>query len=138
MKKRLSHDEFKGFPKEFRGCMWNDGWEFDAPSVIYYPKKYARYGDGGNSSVLDRLIEDIACDLEDGKKPSDGGLAHECAWRGWGKRFNRRKDAWHVVFKIRWFRDKDGYLSYEVKSRKEVWGLPNTSRRITARKDETK
>ena len=117
---------FVGLPVEFRGCMWNDGWEFDAPSVIYYPRKFARYGDGGNSGVLDRLVEDICFDLIEGNPTSDAGLARECEWRGWGKRFDRRKDAWHVVFKVRWFREKDGTLGYKVTNRKEVWGFPNT------------
>ena len=75
-----------GLPVEFRGCMWNDGWEFDAPSVIYYPSKFVRYGDGGNSGVLDRLVEDICFDLAEGNPTNDAGLAEECEWRGWGKR----------------------------------------------------
>lgn len=46
-------------PTEFRGCQWNDGWEFDAPAVIYYPRQYGRwrncergrYGNGAHHRV---------------------------------------------------------------------------------------
>jgi len=76
-------------PTEFRGCQWNDGLEFDAPCVVYYPRRFRRYGYGGNTGAIDDMVDEICYALACENKPTDGGLAQECAWRGWGPRFDR-------------------------------------------------
>jgi hypothetical protein len=101
--------QIANFPTEFRGCTWNDGWEFGNPAVIYYPKQYRCYGE----TNLDQVVEDICISLAIGQKLSDGGLAKECEWRGWGPRFDRRRDAWHVLYKVRWF-VKDGEIIWDI------------------------
>jgi len=113
-------------PTEFRGCQWNAGWEFDAPCVIYYPHRFRRYGYGGNTGAIDELVEDICMDLATGQKHCDGGLAQECGWRGWGPRFDRRRDAWHVVYRVRWWVES-GEVQWEVAKRTEAFGLPNAA-----------
>ena len=117
-------DDVGHLPTEFRGCQWNDGWEFDAPCVVYYPSRFRRYGYGGNTGAIDELVEDICMDLATEQKPCDGGLVQECEWRGWGPRFNRRRDARHVVYRVRWYVE-DGEVQWEVTKRTETYGLPN-------------
>lgn len=113
------------FPTEFRGCMWDDHWEFDAPCVIYTPKKFRRFGIGGSGGYLETMIEDVCIDLAIGQKPTDGGLKRECEWRGWGPRFDRRRDAWHVVIKVHWYRDRHGEIAFEFKEMSEFKGPPS-------------
>ena len=110
-------------PSEFRGVQWNDGWEFDAPAVIYFPRKCRRYGYGGNTGAIDDLVEGICIDLVIENEPFDGGLAHECGWRGWGPRFDRRRDARHVVYRVRWWMES-GVVRWKVTKRTEAYGLP--------------
>jgi hypothetical protein len=112
-------------PTEFRGCFWDDGWEFDAPCAVYLPWRCRRYGYGGNSGELDRLVENICWDLGNGEKLTDRGLAQEAAWRGWSLRgLRRRKQAWHVVFKVRWETEADGSKWGEIVDRAETFGPP--------------
>lgn len=115
-------------PTEFRGCVWNDGWEFDAPCVIYSPKKYAAFKSAGNTGGIDQLVEDICMNLALGWDHNDGGLSGECAWRGWGKRFDRRRSARHVILKVRWSTDTEGQPVWREISRKETYGLPLAAR----------
>lgn len=113
-------------PKIIRGCMWDEGWEFDAPCIIYYP--FFKYGDGGNTGHLDRMVEDVCIDLSiDEGEPDFLGtmeeLEGECKWRGWSmKGFQRRKNAWHVEFRLRWVRKANGELDFEVTERIEQRG----------------
>ena len=117
-------------PTEFRGCMWDDGWEFDAPCAIYLPWRYRRYGEGGNNSVLDSLVEDVCYDIGAGIPPSDGGLASECNWRGWSLRgLSRRRRAEHVVFAVEWALDETGWPWAEIVERTETLGIARTARR---------
>ena len=111
-------------PTEFRGCQWNDGWEFDAPCVVYYPRRFRRYGYGGNTGAIDDLVDEICYALACENKPTDGGLEQECAWRGWGPRFDRRRDARHVVYRVRWWVES-GVVHWEVTKRCETYGVPN-------------
>jgi hypothetical protein len=113
-------------PTEFRGCQWNDGWEFDAPAVIYYPPKFARFGIGGNTGEIDHMVEDSCMDTALGFEHNDGGLDQECEWRHWGRYgFARRKNARHVVIKVRWLPGKPGDgPEWEVLSRTESFGPP--------------
>ena len=110
------------YPTEFRGCMWNDGWEFEAPCVVYYPKRYAAFKSDGNTGGIDSLVEDITMAIEEGDEHSDGGLARECEWRGWGKRFDRRRNAHHVVIKGQWLLGSDGRIEWSERSRTETYG----------------
>ena len=109
-------------PTEFRGCQWNDGWEFDAPCVVYYPRRFRRYGYGGNTGAIDDMVDEICYALACENKPTDGGLAQECAWRGWGPRFDRRRDARHVVYRVRWWVES-GVVKWEVTKRRETYFL---------------
>jgi len=120
----------------FRGCMWDDGWEFDAPCVIYSPVK--RYGFGGNSGQLRQMVDSICFDLGEGVDvrsdwPRDA--KHEFRWRGWSPDgFARRKRAWHVEIVVQFGdRHPDGYVEYEVASDVEWWGKDgrNTAKAAT-------
>ena len=119
------------FPTEFRGVQWNDGWEFDAPCVIYYPPPFMCFGIGGNTGHLDSMVEDICMNLSLKWDHNDGGLDRECEWRGWSKRgFARRRDARHVVFKVKWQEGPDG-PEWTVVDRKETYGLPKLNAEIS-------
>ena len=115
----------KTLPTEFRGCAWDDGWEFDGPCVVYYPRRYMRFGIGGNNGTIDSIVEDICFDLGEGKTPHDGGLAKECGWRGYSMRgFARRKNAEHVVVRVKWVLDETGRPWAEVIERTWTMGPP--------------
>jgi hypothetical protein len=117
-------------PTEIRGCFWDDGWEFDGPCIIYYPKKYSRYGFGNNNSGLDRLVEDICDDIELGNPLCDGGLKEQIRWNGWGKRFDRRKSAEHITFKIEWQLDIDGHPVGTITKRILTMGPPPKNNKV--------
>lgn len=91
---------------EFQGCAWEDGWEFDAPCVVYSPLK--RYGCGGSIpwSVY-QLIEDVCIDLVCGEDVREGWHASdlkEFDWRGWDKDgFANRKSACHLRVTMEFF-----------------------------------
>lgn len=111
-------------PTEFRGVMFDDGWEFDAPCVVYSPRPMRRFRVAGNSGGIDALVEDICCDITCGLELGDGGLERECEWRRWSLRgFAKRKRAWHVVITGRWAR-RDGELEFEPTGRVETYGPP--------------
>ena len=112
------------YPTEFRGCMWSDGWEFEAPCVVYFPRRYAAFMSDGNTGGIDRLVEYITSDIADGEDHRDRGLSGECEWRGWGKRFDRRRDAWHVIIKGHWTMGSDGRIDWSQDSRTQVFGKP--------------
>jgi hypothetical protein len=113
------------FPTEFRGCQWNDGWEFGAPCVIYYPPEYRCFGIGGNTGHLDSMVEDICMNISLKWEHNDGGLDGECEWRGWSKRgFARRRAARHVIYTVKWQDGPDG-PEWTVVDRKETYGLPS-------------
>jgi hypothetical protein len=101
--------------------MWDDGWEFDAPCVVYYPAKYAAAGYGGNNGAIDSMVENICFAISEGRPHCDGNIDHECKCRGWGRRgFARRKNAEHVVIRVRW--GDDGFA--EIVDRSEFFGPP--------------
>ena len=125
-----------GLPTVIRGCLFNAHWEFDAPCIIYYP--FFKYGYGGNTGQLDDMVQDVCIDLSiDDEEPDFNGtlqeLASECEWRGWSmKGFQRRKNAWHVEFRLRWFRKPNGDLDFEITERIEQFG-PFRSHSFTKR-----
>jgi hypothetical protein len=118
----------KHLPTEFRGCQWDDHWEFDAPAIIYYPRKFRRYGFGGNTSAIDDVLEEICDALAIAYDISDGGLDEECEFRGWGSRFDRRRNANHVLYRVRWYME-NGDIKWEVTDRVESYGLPPVNRK---------
>lgn len=103
----------------FRGCCWDDGWEFGAPLIIYEPvKRYCESGGVGAVSVADKVV-DICIDLcsepngllEDWH-PSD---LKEFKWRGWSPEgFKRRKAACHAEITVRFIREEDREIGFEV------------------------
>lgn len=111
-------------PTEFRGCMWDAGWEFDAPCILYFPFK--RYGVGGNAHHLHDMVDDICIDLSLGKEANRDfteSCRKEFEWRGWSESgFRTRKNAWHLRFMVRWYRDEDGELCHESKLVGEKYG----------------
>lgn len=108
----------------FRGCLWDDGWEFDAPCVLYWPVK--RYRDGGNTGAIDCLVEDVCGDLMDGSPVETGWSAsdlHEFKWRHWSPRgFAQRRQAWHVEIVVEFYDTEDGLWSRDI-VRRERYGL---------------
>lgn len=114
-------------PTEFRGCQWNDHWEFEAPCVVYFPARFAAFTSAGNTGGIDSIVDDICTNLSLGWEHNDGGLATECKWRGWGKRFDRRRDARHVVITGHWVNDSQGNPDWHEDSRTETYGPPLVS-----------
>ncbi len=103
-------------PTKFRGCHFDDGWEFDGPTVIYYPWKYRAYSpDHSNSGGIETLLECMLIDicLENDISGYQKGLDNEIKWRRWGKRFDKREKACHLEIIVKWYSDKDGELSYD-------------------------
>lgn len=98
----------------FKGVIWNDGWEFDAPMIIYSP--VCDYSEDGSivESAIESRVEEICmdlCDPEDERfTPSSiWGPADlkDFEWRGWStKGFKRRKGV-HAHFEVRFFTDPD-------------------------------
>lgn len=61
----------------FYGITWNDGWEFDAPSIITSPGYFYSDTDG-----LDGFIEELCINLScDEEIEDEEGNIEE--WRGW-------------------------------------------------------
>lgn len=93
----------------FRGCMFDDGWEFDAPCILYSPFK--RSGIGGNIGHIEDMVEDICNDLADGRSVPRGwseGDLKEFRWRGWSPRgFARRRQAWHREIVVEFIEDDE-------------------------------
>ena len=111
----------KQLPTEFRGVIFDDGWEFDMPCVIYYPVEI--YGIGGGARQLESMVEDYCIDLSLNHKPS-GKLSKfeqkEFKWRGWTMigMSRRKKNATHYIFTVRWYFDM--YDRFEImKTRKK-------------------
>lgn len=108
----------------FRGCIFDDGWEFDCPCIVYSPLQ--RYRIGSNVyGVLD-LVEDIAADLiRPGKlrRGWDESVLKEFKWRGWSPHgFAKRRQAWHVEVKVRFFEDAEGH-DFKIVWARERFGL---------------
>lgn len=102
----------------FKGCVWDDGWEFEAPMVIYEP--ICRFGDSGSIceesiyELVENVCIDLVCEGEVRKGFSDCEL-EDFKWRGWNpKRFKYRKSAVHGEFKIRFFKEKNGKMMFEI------------------------
>lgn len=102
----------------FRGCMWDDGWEFDAPIVVYTPAK--RIGEGGSicrNSILG-VIEDVCIDAcVDGEFKSEWSPddRREFEWRGWSPAgFARRKRAVHVAIEVEFYTDEQGNMQFRT------------------------
>jgi hypothetical protein len=123
----VSHPDPTKLPTLFRACMWDDGWEFGAPGVVYFPRPYLRYGEVYDAGGLDDMLADILDGIVEGLPASDGGLADECEWRQWGAGFARRRQASHVAYRVQWI-SLDKGLSWSIAKRTETWG-PGPSRR---------
>ncbi len=98
--------DIEKLPKIIKGCHWDEGWEFDGPTVIYYPWKYRAYSDsysnsGGIEDLVEHIIITICCN--DDICFLNKHLDTDMEWRGWGRRFSRRKNATHKTYKINWF-----------------------------------
>jgi hypothetical protein len=110
----------------FYACMWDDGWEFDAPFAIYSPIKICT-DYGGNDYAIDSMVENICigicCEEKQYSLDWDKGSLKEMEWRGWGKGFSRRKKAQHVKIKIKFVMNKEGEKDFEyIGEREEQWG----------------
>lgn len=101
---------------EFLAISWDEGWEFDHPTVVLKP--IIEYSPNGNS--CEEMIEDMAIsfccneDVED-----DEFFKDECDWRGWklptlkkvAKERLQGKDTWKtkirevVSQKIKFFKE---------------------------------
>lgn len=108
-------------PRVIRGCMWDDGWEFMAPCVIYYP--FFKSGDGGNTGHIYEMAEDVCCDISAGRMPDykamKDELVRECEWRGWSMAgFSKRQKAHHVELAVTWYFE-DGELEFEIDSNEQ-------------------
>ncbi|HDY88097.1 MAG TPA: hypothetical protein ENH82_08300 [bacterium] len=108
--------DIKKLPTKFKGCYFNDGWEFDAPTIIYFPWKYRAFSpDYSNSGGIENLLECMLIDicLEDDITEYQKELDNEMEWRHWGKRFDKRKMAHHLEITVKWYFDKNNELAYD-------------------------
>ena len=108
-------------PYIFRGVMWDDHWEYDAPCVLYGPVK--RYGIGGNTGHLASMIEEM-CELitlveELPVEFSDHDLK-EFKWRGWSPRNFARRTGWHIRCTVAFHREKYG-LNFRMGKMRETF-----------------
>ncbi len=124
----------------FYGCVFDDGWEFDAPTILYHPiKRYsANYS---NSSGVESLVEnaciDHLCNGDDvSTKWCDSDLS-EFNWRGWNPGgFKRRKKAQHVKITVSFKISDDpewrakGILDIDRWEVEELKGPPDFGRRL--------
>lgn len=97
----------------FKGVCWDDGWEFDAPCIVFEPViRQAEVGSLCRESVLG-VVEDICIDLcIDGEVMGlDPKTDKEWKWRRWTVAKIRRKPNVHEV-KVRFFEGSDG-LEFE-------------------------
>lgn len=103
----------------FRGCVWNAGWEFDAPLVIYEPvRRLCDSTSISQVSVADK-IEDICIDLctllKGVKEDWSASDLKEFKWRGWSAAgFKRRKNACHAEVTVKFRSDGEDELTFDV------------------------
>lgn len=97
---------------EFRGCVWDDGWEFDAPGVLYSP--VCRYSSDIGSlcaEAIEMMVEDVCIDLVVDGEVRRGWSEYdlkEFHWRGWNPdRFRLRKRAKHGIVRVQFLTDGD-------------------------------
>ena len=117
--------ELNEYPTLFRGVSWDDGWEFDCPSIVIGP--YQRYGIGGNIHHFVSMVEDICIDLSIDKDAVSKTFCKsdlkEFAWRGWSAaNFHRRREAWHLEATVLW-REEDDEARFTITEARERWGL---------------
>jgi hypothetical protein len=111
-------------PTRFRGVMWNDGWEFDAPCALYSP--VVREIHAGNTSGIDELVETVAFELSEGRDVPriDDATSREFLGRQWSvTNLSRRRRAYHVLIVGKWVVE-DGYDVFEPTHRYERFGAP--------------
>jgi hypothetical protein len=97
----------------FRGVCWDDGWEFDAPLVIYEPiPRICETGSISPVAIVDK-VNDICLDLclgDDLPTQWSEGTKKELKWRGWSPRgFKRRGNGCHAEVVVKFTMDIDYY-----------------------------
>lgn len=108
----------------FKGVAFNDGWEFDAPVIVYNPVQ--RYDCTGGVSLyaIEAVVEDICIDLcvfPHIKERFSESTLEEFDWRRWSvKGFPRRKKALHGEVKVRFEWDEDNQKSFAFLSSKII------------------
>lgn len=99
------------------GVAWDDGWEFDCPTVLY--RGFKRYTPNRSSVCVESIagyIEDVAIDAvvagtyEADWHPSD---LREFAWRGWSTRGFARRRGVHATYRVS-FKIESGELSFDL------------------------
>lgn len=119
-------DKETSLPTVFRGVFWDDGWEFDAPCVMYEP--FQQYSIGGNSGEFDSMVEQTCICIALGDEPSklfSESELKEFKCRGWSPTgFKRRKAAWHIEIAVQWRDGEDG-REFAIVNRRERWGSLN-------------
>jgi len=115
----------KGERIVLRGCVWDEHWEYDCPSILYFPfKSYS--SSAYDSFAVDDMAERAISNLLDGRESGrwDKGDLEEFRWRRWSVRgFSRRKSARHVELLIEFYVDKERPgLSWRTIRRKERFG----------------
>lgn len=108
---------------EFLAISWNEGWEFDYPTVLLEP--IIRYSPNGDP--CDSMIEDTAIDLSLGDELKNEDVSEEFEWRGWSLKNLKKvakeringKDTWktkirEVLYqKIRFYETEDD-MEFEI------------------------
>lgn len=103
-----------------RGVMFDDGWDFDAPIVLY--SGFLALSDGGSicRESIYHAVESSCLDwVMDGNIPNQWSdlQTKEIRWRGWSERgFRRRKNAVHAEFKVKLIHEDDGTRNFEILS----------------------
>lgn len=107
----------KGTRVRFRGVTWNDGWEFDAPCVIYKPILRIFHVGGSAKEEIERCIETICIDLcvLDKCLKMSSFEQREFKWRGWSiKNLSRRKNAVHAQYDAIFWQSNHGDPTFEI------------------------
>lgn len=100
---------------------WDDGWEFDAPTVVLEP--VVRYTDRHLESAVEDVLIDLVCDHDFGK-PIRKGLhpseKKEFEWRQWSLDDLRaaaegREGYWVLRDRARFY-EKDGETHFALES----------------------
>lgn len=109
--------KFHQLPTTIIGCMFDDGWEFDMPTIIYFPFLISGYGsnDGKLYDMTECLCRAIVDENHNQIAGWESHLKEECAWRGWSiGGFSRRKNATHIQFNIIWAQDYHNGLHFSI------------------------
>ena len=92
------------------GVAWDDGWEFDCPTVIYaglkaYSPNTHSTGESSVRAFIEDKLYDVVVNGEYRAEFSESEL-REFEWRGWSPRGFRRRRAAHAEMVVEFYKDE--------------------------------